>query len=150
MRAHNAFRTLGLVASAIAVSAATLSVGSAAHAVEQPAAPIIQIDPATGLSDGQSVAVTGSGFTPGAMIYFGQCKSAAEVSICNAEAAGGVFADEAGNISGSLVVRTSFEGVDTGTGAPAGTVNCSGTAACVVAAGDDTQVLNQVALSFAS
>ncbi|MFC3386215.1 enediyne antibiotic chromoprotein [Couchioplanes azureus] len=131
-----------------ALAALAIGMGVAASPASA-AAPQVTVDPAQALQDGQSVTVAGSGFAAGAELFVGQCKSVSE-SICNAGDVAVVAADEQGSFSLTLTVRRAYEGVDVATNQPAGTVDCSGDAKCVITVGDSTTWAEPVALSFSS
>jgi len=117
---------------AIGASSILLSV-SAAHA----AAPEIAVSPATGLTDGQSVAVNGEGFPAGESVAMVQCNAPADPAAlsCNYADYVPAAADGAGAFSGNIVVRGVFDGINPVTGQPAGTVDCASGTACAIAVG---------------
>jgi hypothetical protein len=126
---------------AAGASALLLWAGSAAAA-----APAIGVDPTSGLSSGQQVTVTGSGFSAGAEVFVGQCDSAGEV--CNFVDALPVTADGDGNLYVGLVVRSAFDGSDWETGQPAGPVSCTASTPCTVFAGNLSERSDLVQISF--
>lgn len=107
-------RIAKLAASGAAV-AATLLLATPASA-----ATAISVTPNTGLSDGQTVSVTGSGYTPGAAVNVGECASA---TVCSSDVKY-LTADANGAISVSLDVKKSFTAKDWNTGQDI-EVNCA-------------------------
>lgn len=121
-------------AAAIAIGASLcLSLAPIAHA----AAPAIEVNPATGLTDGQLVAVTGSGFPAAENLAMVQCNAPADPAAlsCNYADFASVTADDAGAFTGSIVVRGAFDGINPVTGQPAGHVDCASGEACAIAVG---------------
>jgi hypothetical protein len=137
------YRSGGRAAAILAtvVSALLLSAGLAAGAT-----PAIDVAPASGLSSGQQVSVTGSGFSADASVYVGQCDSTGE--ICDFADAQPVTADGAGNLSATLVVRSEFDGHDWETGQPAGAMSCTSSPLCTVFAGNLSERSSLVVISF--
>jgi hypothetical protein len=96
------------------------------------ASPTVAVTPATGLSDGATVAVTGSGLTPGAVYYAGQCALIASGKFgCDPSTSVAVTADAKGTVSTKIAVHTKFNAVVDAAGTPGGTVDC-GVTSCVV------------------
>lgn len=109
-------------------------------------APAISVTPSSGLSDGASVAVSGTGLTAGTTYHVGECAVVGPQSMaCNSVADTDVVADASGAASTPLTVRKAFTGTahDGSTHA----IDC-GTQTCVVAFYSDTFEGGQVALSF--
>ncbi|MEU0885778.1 enediyne antibiotic chromoprotein [Lentzea sp. NPDC005914] len=101
------------------------------------AAPALSVTPSTGLSDGQSVTVTGSGFPAGDAVAAVQCnvpEDPAKIS-CNFPDNAQTTTDSDGGFSAALTVRAQFDGVNPITGAPAGHVDCTVAPGCGVLAG---------------
>ena len=116
-----------------------------------PSGPVITVVPDTGLRDGQTVQVTGSGFTPDRRIKVAQCP-AGTFAFEACDLATQVFAqsDAAGSFSVAFTVRA---GIRAGGVAP-GDVDCraaaDGTLPCTVTAADDLAASEHadVAVSF--
>jgi hypothetical protein len=74
--------------------------------------PVVQVAPAAGLEDGQSVSVTGSGFSPGATVALLECAGLApddtELEDCDLSGVTTVEADDAGAVSTDFVVRSTI------------------------------------------
>lgn len=94
----------------------------------------VTVTPSTGLTDGQTVTVTGTGFDETPVIndwFVSQCSAAilslatidvgAAINDCDQTGGGFAHADGAGNLSTSLVVHTTFT---TGVGAGTGSATC--------------------------
>jgi len=123
------------------LASATMALAGAAALVvlAQPAyadAPSISVSPASGLSDGQSVGVTGGGFPAGSGIAIVQCNAPSDPAqlSCNYADYVSTTADGAGAVSASIVVRSTFNGTNPVTGQPAGQVDCAA-GPCSIAAG---------------
>jgi hypothetical protein len=89
--------------------------------------PVAVVRPATGLVDGQSVAVTGSGFSPGIALVVVQCLArgtATGSGDCNLSGLVSVRADAAGTVATRLTVSKGPYGSPP--------VLCSRTQACLV------------------
>ncbi len=88
-----------------------------------PAGPAITVTPSTGLTNGESVSVSGSGFTPGDSVYVIECSATATTEAgCNITGASGpVTIDAQGNLP-----ATSYN-VSTGQMGTAGTCGTSST-----------------------
>lgn len=126
--------------SRLARAAAVVFCGAAAMLAAAPAAdataPAITVSPASGLSDGQSVSVTGGGFPAGESIAVVQCNAPADPAqtSCNYADYVSTTADSSGAVNASIVVRASFMGTNPGTGQPAGQVDCAA-GPCTIAVG---------------
>ncbi|MGB8649257.1 MAG: neocarzinostatin apoprotein domain-containing protein [Mycobacteriales bacterium] len=73
-----------------------------------PRHPVVAVRPATGLADGQSVAVSGSGFSPGLSLVVVQCAargSATTSGDCNLPDLVSVQTDAEGKVAARLTVR---------------------------------------------
>ncbi|MEU0290505.1 enediyne antibiotic chromoprotein [Streptomyces sp. NPDC006147] len=97
------------------------------------AAPAVTASPAGGLSDGQSVTVTGTGFPAGTQVAVSQCRE--DTTCTDTLATATVGAD--GGFTAAYTVRKRFAATDwsTGTGTPV-TVDCA-TAQCRLVAYQD-------------
>ncbi len=108
------------------ISVSNATAGDAAHAAITFAAltgPTITVSPSTGLKNGETVTITGSGFTPGDSLYALEClATATSAAGCNAAGATPITANSDGTLP-----STSFK-VTTGT---IGTGACGTTAANV-------------------
>ena len=129
--------------SRLAKAAAAVFCGAAAMLVVAPAAdaaaPAITVSPASGLSNGQSVSVTGGGFPARGSIAVVQCNAPADPAqtSCNYADYVSTTADSSGAVSASIVVRASFTGTNPGTGQPAGQVDCAA-GPCTIAVGSQS------------
>lgn len=101
------------------------------------AAPALSVTPSTGLSHGQSVAVTGTGFPAGDAVAALQCDVPADLARISCDFADNAqtTTDSEGGFSAPLTVRARFDGVNPITGAPAGHVDCTVAPGCGVLAG---------------
>jgi hypothetical protein len=91
------------VAGLIAVGAVVLGTGGVAVA-----APVVTVTPNTGLAEGQTVQVSGSGYTAGKTLGITQCSdqgAATGQGDCDVPNIRTVTADSAGNVSSPYVVR---------------------------------------------
>jgi hypothetical protein len=148
MQSYSKLQSIGTTVAAIALGATVFGLASnPAHAASDTGA-TISVDPSASLSDGQTVNVTGSGFTPGSIIFIGQCKSATESTACDLGSVTGTTATADGTISSTFTVHSGFDATDTRTGTPAGRVDCGGTAGCVLTAGNGEQAANLVTITF--
>ena len=107
---------------AAAAAAALLAAGPAS------ADAALSVTPAGGLSDGQSVNVTGSGYTAGTQVSITECSTA---TVCSGTAVTAEVAAD-GTFTASYPVQKSFTGRDWSTGADV-TVDCA-TAQCQISA----------------
>lgn len=120
--------------------AVTVSISAAA----QPAPPTLAVDPATDLVDGQQVAISGSGYRPGADVRVRQCPTGADdLSACDR---GGMWSRTVdGRLDGVFRVRTILR-------LDGRTVDCRQAGACFVGIGDDdavsTTIVARAALHF--
>lgn len=137
---------------AAVVAAIMLSVavtGGAVASAATAADPTITVTPATGLTDGQTVEVAGTGFTPGETVVVGECAVVGDTLAC---AKGGgiiVSVDAEGGIATPLVVKKSFEAIrhdDTS----AGVVDCATVRCGIGAISEDGVLANGQDITFAS
>jgi hypothetical protein len=121
--------TLGKVTRLGAVAALATGLAVAVQPGAMAATATVTVTPATGLSDGQQVTVTGTGLTPGAVYHVGQCAVVAAPSTFGCDKADSVdaTADAQGNVSAQLTVRASFNAVVGASATPWGTVNAKTT-----------------------
>ncbi len=128
----NVAKRFGSLAMAVAIASAGSLASGQAPALG--AARAIVVTPASGLSDGQSVAVTGSGFSPNASMAATQCLAGA-VAQASCDLSGvSVFAsDAAGAFHASLTVHASIT-------TPTGTADCTVVGQCIVGAAEITNI----------
>ncbi|MFJ3906175.1 enediyne antibiotic chromoprotein [Streptomyces sp. NPDC090025] len=117
---------LGLATRVVAATAVAaglaLTVSPAASAAA--AAPVVAVSPASGLADGQQVAVTASGLTPNTVFHLGQCTFVEPGKYgCDAATAKDVVSDAQGKINTTIVVHSSFTAVVGADRTPWGTVD---------------------------
>ncbi len=114
--------------------------------------PTISVDATDDLADGQSVLVTGSGFSPGGEYQVGEWAQQATPVDSDPEELGvpvrAVRADDAGNISASLTVRKTFPKLNEHFGESADCSNETCTISVVLNAKGSIVESNTVALSF--
>ncbi|MCL7365480.1 MULTISPECIES: enediyne antibiotic chromoprotein [Streptomyces] len=103
---------------AAAAAGAALVIGGSSAAVAAPsAAPAVSVSPATGLSDGDTVAVQITGFAPSTTVYAAECAVLADgVVACNVPDALVLTTDANGAASGDSFARATFQGTDLATG----------------------------------
>jgi predicted short-subunit dehydrogenase-like oxidoreductase (DUF2520 family) len=113
------------------LAAAMFAIGIAATAgATSPASatttgPAVTVAPATGLTDGQVVAVTVSGYGANESVIANECAfPSAGVSVCDWADTVNLTADSTGSGTTSVSVHASFAGT-TQDGKPWGTVNCA-------------------------
>lgn len=119
-------RIAKLAASGAAVAATVLLATPAS------AATAISVTPSSGLSDGQTVSITGSGYTPGAAVNVGECASA---TVCSNDVKY-LTADANGAVSVTLDVKKAFTAKDWSTGQDVN-VDCAA-AQCNITAWEQT------------
>lgn len=108
-------------------SSTSAGASSASSASTGTARPAVRIVPATGLHDGQSVQVHGSGFTPGEALQVVQCASLGSATgpgDCNLSGMQAVSSDTGGRVDVTLTVLRGPFG--------ANRVVCSGHTKCLV------------------
>ncbi|MGH9008084.1 MAG: neocarzinostatin apoprotein domain-containing protein [Acidimicrobiales bacterium] len=103
--------------------------GSAVSAPEARANPTVAVSPATGLADGQTVEVTGSGFGTGSQVAVGECRTGA-TSVTDCSVVGALVATV--DSSGSFMIQVTVSRVLT---IGSSTLDCSTGGSCVMAAG---------------
>jgi lysophospholipase L1-like esterase len=102
---------------------------SGAEASATLSGPTIDVVPSTGLTDGQTVQVNGSGFSASAQIAVGECRSGAtSASDCSPDGALVVTADPSGGFTTAFVVTQSLV-------IGSSTIDCSNPGTCVMGAG---------------
>jgi hypothetical protein len=105
----------------------------------------LSVDPSTGLADGQTVTVSGSGYTAGSTAYVVECLH--DGWQCDTANLLRVTVDADGTFSTPQVVHSSFAGVDPRTGETGGTVDCA-VSACDVLAWAGTTESSAAPISF--
>jgi hypothetical protein len=108
---------------------------------------VVTVTPSTGLTDGEAVAVSGTGLVPETVYHVGQCVAVDPVTLaCNGEELVDVTSDSEGNVDTTLTVRLTFDGVIGDE--PWGPVDCS-VDSCFVGLGDDNWNGGGAPVSFA-
>jgi hypothetical protein len=134
---------------AVSVTALGLPVFAAIASADP--SPSITVSPSTGLVDGQSVTVTGTGYTdPGDPVWVGQCSNASDPAVCDHELAHQVFVQVDGNggFTTTITVHETFQGAtDANPGDPI-PVDCRVAPGCFVSGGQANP--NISALQFIS
>ncbi|MTE22530.1 macromomycin [Streptomyces sp. TRM43335] len=125
----------------LARAGAAVALAAGLTAAFQPAAvaatPAVTVTPATGLADGDTVTVKGTGLTPGVVYHVAQCELVTSGSYgCDPTTVVDVTADAQGEVTAQITVHRTFEAVKGADGTPSGTVDCS-VSACQVGLGDD-------------
>ncbi|RSN29145.1 hypothetical protein DMC61_21825 [Amycolatopsis sp. WAC 04169] len=114
--------------------------------------PSLTVSPTTGIADGQTLSVTGSGFGANATVHIVECSLNGGVLACNLGNgdAKTVTADSNGQVAAGLPVRKVYAGVDPVTGNPTGQVDCGAAPGCIVVASVDgsSTATDPVAISF--
>jgi LPXTG-motif cell wall-anchored protein len=92
---------------AIAVPGASAVVGLTFDSSIPPAGPSIDVQPSTGLSDGETVQVHGVGFTPDADVKIAQCPAGSHgLETCEIATIVVAHSDASGNVAATFVVHT--------------------------------------------
>jgi neocarzinostatin family protein len=136
MRANRVEFWLKAVAVAVAAFGfAAVGQQAAVAATPGQAAFSVTATPSTGLSDGDVVSVSVSGFGAGEVVYAGQCaEPSAGVKVCGQEVLQ-ITTNASGTGTGSLTAHRTFAAV-TWDGQPWGTVDCGTVAGgCQISAG---------------
>lgn len=119
----------------VAGSAVVLGLLTMAQLPASAAAPTLTVTPSSGLSDGATVQVSGTGLQAGATYDVGECAWVESgVLACAPETFTRATADSAGSLDSPLTVRKTFTGV-LFDGTTWGTVDCA-TTECQVGASD--------------
>jgi Neocarzinostatin family len=106
----------------------------------------ISVTPSSGLSDGATVTVSGSGLKAGGVYHVGQCAAIRpDAYACNSANGVDVVANGSGAATTPLVVRRSFQG--TAADGSTSPVDCS-VVPCVVGVFDDTFDGGAVPIAF--
>jgi hypothetical protein len=114
---------------ATTVVGAGLTLGAAVPAFADPG---IALDHSTGLTDGQTVTVSGTGFTAGTTMYVVEC-DLVRLACNTAEIPMGTVAPD-GTLSVQVVARKTFTASDPRDGHPVGSVDCA-VAQCTLVVG---------------
>lgn len=144
-----ASKIVSRVAKVGAIAAMTVGLGVAGQVASAEVAPqpaTISASPSTGLADGQTVTVKGTGLDAGMLYTVGQCGpvSATETA-CNTATWKDVTAGADGTLSTPLVVRSKFVG--TSANGATYTIDCKAVS-CVAAVFDASFNGGTAALSF--
>jgi lysophospholipase L1-like esterase len=110
-------------------SAMAGDLGSAVGAPMAQADPTVAVNPDTGLADGQTVEVSGTGFGTGSQVAVGECRTGA-TSVADCSVVGAVVATV--DSSGSFTTQVTVSRVLT---IGSSTLDCSTDGSCVIAAG---------------
>lgn len=117
---------LGAVASACGSSGSGTTATTVSTA---PAGPVVTIEPATGLTVGQDVVVSGTGFPAGAGVLLGQCAGGGrDQATCDQSTRSIATTDPGGAFTATYEVRGTI-------GVASGLVDCSAAGACDLVAG---------------
>ncbi|MCW3818942.1 enediyne antibiotic chromoprotein [Micromonospora sp. DR5-3] len=112
---------------------AALSFFAAAPALADPTAePSVSVNPSTDLKDGQSVTVSGAGYTAGQDFYVVQCGELQGAEVCDWVYGPAGVVDADGKVAALLNVKATFIGYDEN-GDEVGPVDCTAAgSACTV------------------
>ncbi|CAL9624472.1 Macromomycin (plasmid) [Streptomyces sp. enrichment culture] len=128
---------LGLAARVSTVAAVAAGLAVAVQPAALAASPVVSVSPATGLTDGQKVAVSASGLTPNTVFHLGQCAQVEPGKFgCDKTTSVDVVSDASGKVASGLVVRTSFQAVTSADGPVWGTIDAKSTQTHVVLLSD--------------
>jgi lysophospholipase L1-like esterase len=126
--------TIGFIVCLIVAVAAVAAIPAAA------ATPTLSVTPSTGLTDGQTVTVTGAGFSPRASIGVAECRAAPTgPADCDLSSSTTLSADGTGAFSTALAVSRMIQ-------VGASTIDCANPGACVLA-GANLANLGEAALA---
>jgi hypothetical protein len=132
--AGGAASSLGLKRAPVAACSPPSGEGAAEPVAQAspPCTPKLVAKPATGLRDGQTIKVTGSGFAPNELVEFLECQSdvTSNENACAFNIAGAAETDSTGVFKGSFQVRRLIEPEST-------VIDCATRGACVLAALDE-------------
>jgi hypothetical protein len=134
-------RLAARIASVTALGAALAFTGGSAAFADSG----LSVDPATGLADGQTVNVSGSGYTAGSTVYVVECLH--DAWQCDTANLVRATVDADGSFTTPQVVHRSFDGVDPRTGEAGGPVDCA-VSACDVLAWAGATESSAAAISF--
>ncbi|MGW5051326.1 enediyne antibiotic chromoprotein [Actinokineospora sp. NPDC004072] len=140
-KAKNAARFGAAAGLALGLAVAFQPMASAA-----PAAAGLNVTPATGLSHGDTVSVSVTGFTPNTTVFIGQCAAVGGDAACPAGDPLQVTTNASGAATATLAVKKTFDAFRLD-GTPVGVVDCA-TAVCAVAASEASGNGLSVTLSF--
>ena len=107
------FAKIGAIAAlGLGLAFTSQAIASADAAPQTVNAAAISVTPASGLSDGAAVAVSGTSLQPGIVYHVGECAAVTETSFaCNPSTNVDVTADAGGTAGTQLVVNRAFTGV---------------------------------------
>jgi len=105
----------------------------------------LTVGPSTGLDDGQTVTVSGSGYAGGSTVYVVECQH--DAWQCDTANLVRITANADGTFTTPEVVHKSFTGVDPRTGEAGATVDCAA-AACDVLAWAGATESSAASISF--
>lgn len=135
---------LRITATATAAFGAILSCAHTAFA----ASPTLSVTPAAGLSDGQAVSVTASGFPANESVTVLQCVNSESEIACDTANQGTSTTDDTGAATTGYTVHSGFDGVNPLTGAPSGQVDCTTEPGCSLIILDSSFNYATAAISF--
>ena len=128
-------KALSWTAVPVAAAALALAIPSAAFAATS-----LSVSPSSGLKDGQSVSVTGSGYPASTTIYVVECANLTGQAGCDITRLGTAQSDATGAINTKFTVHTGTIGNGT----------CDATHPCYISAGDAAQTAHgAMKISFA-
>ncbi|MEU4579638.1 enediyne antibiotic chromoprotein [Nonomuraea sp. ATR24] len=139
-------RKTGLIAKLGLAATVTLGLAFATSPAASAAAPSFSVSPASGVSDGATATVTVTGALPNAVFGIATCANTASGAACDGGTATSFTTDASGSATIPLKLNRQFDGVGYD-GTPVGPVDCAA-ASCFVGAGNNEQVLGEVAISF--
>ncbi|MDT8910071.1 enediyne antibiotic chromoprotein [Amycolatopsis sp. PS_44_ISF1] len=129
-------RSFTIGAKAVVAAGFALTLACSGTAPASAAAPALTASPSSGLTDGQVVAVSGTGYAAGSTIVLLECDAAQPAGrACDKADLVGTVAGADGTLAAKLTVHRAFQAVDLSTGAAGATVDCA-TAHCVIASAD--------------
>ncbi|GAA1025493.1 MULTISPECIES: enediyne antibiotic chromoprotein [Amycolatopsis] len=140
-------KSLPLLVKAAAPLAAAAAALALAASPASAAGPAVSVSPSTGLSDGQQVAATGTGFRADTDTFVGQCATVGSEILCDSDTLTQVKSDSSGTVKHSLAVHATFQGTDPETGKPVSTVDCT-KVACRIGITQDHQTGASAEISF--
>ncbi len=128
-RAVATMASLALVAVAASCGSSATTSTPGTTTTTAPPGPSITIEPATGLTNGQTVTVTGRGFPANSTVGYAQCAVGGDpLQSCASSSSSSGIADASGAVSATVVVHAVI-------GTPGGLVDCSTEGACELLVG---------------
>ncbi|SEF24274.1 Neocarzinostatin family protein [Amycolatopsis pretoriensis] len=144
-------RTFTTGTKAVVAAGFALALAFSGATAASAAAPALTASPSSGLTDGQVVDVSGTGYAAGSTIVLLECDAAQPAGrACDKAALVGTVAGADGTLAAKLAVHKTFQAVDLSTGAAGATVDCA-TAHCVIASADTSDTGTEgagVSISF--